>query len=73
MTVRKAARNALCPCGSGKKLKRCCALAGHERDRRAAEQELRPHADGVWAPRHRRRRNPFAVLLAMASLCPPTR
>ena len=54
MTVRTAARNTPCPCGSGKKVKRCCAIADHERDRRArleveashrraAELELRPH------------------------------
>jgi uncharacterized protein YecA (UPF0149 family) len=27
-TIGRPSRNAPCPCGSGKKFKRCCALAG---------------------------------------------
>ena len=48
MSANKIGRNELCPCGSGKKFKRCC-LAKDERERREQAAEARQNTD-VWFP-----------------------
>ncbi len=83
----KIDRNAPCPCGSGKKAKKCChGAVAHERNRLARleaerqrreeaalerEEELRALELGRETERQRRRRGALSVALAMAAIAPP--
>lgn len=54
-----ATRNVLCPCGSGRKLKRCCGSESVvKRNREQAEEEERKQK---WAAEVKRREDHFRV------------
>lgn len=66
----KPQRNAPCPCGSGKKWKRCCNLRKHETHVARAIAEANQHAIVENVERRRLDRNPRskAALLSLLAL-----